>query len=268
MKLPGASRQVAVSVESDRQLRWGIAEEVPIEIGFEGVAWTVMMATPLDVEDLAVGLAVTEGIITNAGVISHVDVRSFPEGITADIRTTSGRFDRATLRRRTLDGVTGCGLCGVETLAEVVRTPALRRQSSGVLDTTIDRRAIAEAFAALPEHQSLNRDTHTVHGAAWCTLDGAIRLVREDVGRHNALDKVVGALHRAGHADEAGFLIMSSRCSFELVYKAAAINALALATISAPTGRALDMAAAIGLPLACRTPDGDIAVFEPEKRNA
>jgi FdhD protein len=143
-------------------------------------------------------------------------------------------------------GNTACGLCGVESLAELHRRAEDR---VGPVVPVTDA-AIRRAFAALPMHQPLNAATRSVHAAAWCDLDGAIRLVREDVGRHNALDKLIGALARTERLQDPGFVVMSSRCSYELVSKAAAANTQLLATVSAPTSLALDWAAALQLPLA------------------
>jgi FdhD protein len=238
---------------------WGIAEEVPVEIGFNGKAWAVMLATPNDLENLAVGLALTEGAIRSGLDIDGVDIKTYPEGITADIRIAEDRLDTDRISRRGLDGRTGCGLCGIETLAD------LHKPVEGqTAKRTIPPAAIAQAFEALPGHQTLNRETRTVHAAAWCDVDGKLICVREDVGRHNALDKLAGALLRDGELAAPGFVILSSRCSFELVFKAARLNASALASLSAPTGRALDLATALKLELATRDLDGGIIYFDPE----
>ncbi|MEE2565688.1 formate dehydrogenase accessory sulfurtransferase FdhD [Hyphobacterium marinum] len=228
---------------------WGIAEEVPVEIGFNGTAWTVMMATPADLEDLAIGLALTEQIITDAGAVEGLALKTYPEGITADIRIAREALTGKALRRRTLDGQSGCGLCGLETLAEAIRRPAPRSCNR----TLPGKPAILKAFYGLAAAQPLNAATRSVHAAAWCAPHGAVSLVREDVGRHNALDKLVGALAHSGQLEDNGFIVMSSRCSFELVCKAAITNASLLATVSAPTGLALDLSRELGLPLACRS---------------
>lgn len=233
---------------------WGIAEEVAVEIGFNGQPWTVMMASPVDIEDLASGLAYTEGLINTAAAISSIDVRTFPEGMTADISVDPRDLNHDAMRQRALDGTTGCGLCGVETLADALRRPS--RPDATRPD--IGHVAIAHAFEQLPEHQPLNAATRSVHAAAWCAPDGGLRLAREDIGRHNALDKLIGALLRADGIAEDGFIIMSSRCSFELVAKAGRTNAALLATLSAPTGLALDLARAVGMEIACRGLDGQI----------
>jgi FdhD protein len=239
--------------------RWGIAEEVPVEIGFNGRPWNVMLATPNNLEDLAVGLALTEGAVHSGADIDRVNLATYPEGITADIRIAEDRLDTARITRRGLEGRTGCGLCGIETLADL-HTPVEGQTAK----LAISPNAIARAFEALPGHQTLNRETRTVHAAAWCDVDGKLVCVREDVGRHNALDKLAGALLRDSELTAPGFVILSSRCSFELVFKAARLNASALASLSAPTGRALDLAAALKLELACRDLDGGIIYFDAE----
>ncbi|WP_417490920.1 formate dehydrogenase accessory sulfurtransferase FdhD [Maricaulis sp.] len=253
------SRRTAAYPPGEAPQHWGIAEEVPVEIGFNGTAWTVMMATPADIEDLAIGLALTEGAIAGGGDIDRVDVRHWPEGITADIRLAPDLLRSDRVRRRSLDGRTGCGLCGIESLAELQNAPAAL--APGLAITPAAARA---ALKALPQHQTLNRETRSVHAAAWCDSDGRIELVREDVGRHNALDKLAGARLRRGERDDAGFVVMSSRCSFELVFKAARMGAVLLATQSAPTGRALDLARQLGLPIAAAGPQGIIVSFAPE----
>ncbi len=238
---------------------WGIAEEVPVEIGFNGTAWTVMMASPADIEDLAIGLALTEGAVASGRDIEAVEIRQWPEGFTADIRIPPELLRNDRIHRRALDGRTGCGLCGVEQLADLHAPPAALLPGP-----TIEAKAIRAALDALPDHQHLNRETRSVHAAAWCRLDGEISLVREDVGRHNALDKLAGARLRGGEPDDAGFVVMSSRCSFELVFKAARMRAALLAAQSAPTGLALDLASQLALPIAAAGPDGAIVFFSPE----
>ncbi|GJL97288.1 MAG: sulfurtransferase FdhD [Hyphobacterium sp.] len=233
---------------------WGIAEEVAVEIGFNGTPWTVMMASPVDVENLALGLAFTEGLIDAKTALKSINVRTFPEGLTVDLAVDPDDLNHDAMRQRALDGTTGCGLCGVESLADALRRPTRPETTR----PDIGQDAIVQAFDQLAMHQPLNAATRSVHAAAWCAPDGCLRLVREDVGRHNALDKLIGALLRSDAIAEDGFIIMSSRCSFELVAKAGRTNAALLATLSAPTGLALDLAHAVGLPLACRGLDGRI----------
>ncbi len=264
MKLPPVSRRVPIRRTDEVGESWGIAEEVPVEIGFNGRAWTVMIASPTDLEDLAVGLAVSEALIDAPGDISAIDTRVYPEGIAVDLQVDPSHLRTESLRRRALDGRTGCGLCGVETLADAVRRPASARGGR----QTISRAAVERAFETLPSHQVLNRETRSAHAAAWVQPDGSIELVREDVGRHNALDKLVGALAVQDRLGEPGFIVMSSRCSFELVCKAAHTGASLLATVSAPTGLALDLAEELDLRLACLGPSGEVAMFGVETVDA
>ncbi len=253
------SRRANVHSSAEGSREWGIAEEVPVEIGFNGTAWTVMMASPTDVEDLAIGLALTEGAVASGRDIETVEIRQWPEGLTADIRIAPDLVRSDRIHRRALDGRTGCGLCGVEQLADLHAPPSALPPGPRV-----EAAAIRAALAALPGHQHLNRETRSVHAAAWCRLDGEIILVREDVGRHNALDKLAGARLRGGEPDDAGFVVMSSRCSFELVFKAARMRAALLAGQSAPTGLALDLATRLALRVAAAGPDGAIVFFSPE----
>jgi len=238
---------------------WSIAEEVPVEIGFNGEAWSVMLATPANLDDLAVGLALTEGVVEAGHDIQAVDIRAYPEGISANIVVDPGAIIEARRGRRTLSGRTGCGLCGIESLAALHTPKARPRATESPPDDAVRR-----AMAALDQHQTLNHETRSVHAAAWCSAEGDILDVREDVGRHNALDKLAGSLLRQGEIETPGFVLMSSRCSFELIFKAARIGASAIACLSAPTGRALDLAEALNLPVLARGPGGSIIRFEPE----
>lgn len=238
---------------------WSIADEIPVEIGFNGKPWAVMLASPYDLEDLAVGLSYTEGIVRDPGKVRGVEISGYPEGIAVDMAIAPDGLTERARRRRSLDGYTGCGLCGVETLADTVRSYA-----PGPPALAVENGAIARAFAELARSQPLNAATRSVHAAAWCAPDGNVLRVREDVGRHNALDKLIGALLRAGAKPGSGFFIMTSRCSMELVQKAAAFGAPLLATISAPTYRALELAAAAGLSVKCLGPDNTVISFPLE----
>lgn len=236
---------------------WGVAEEEPVEIGFNGRPWVVMLASPMDLEDLARGLSFTEGVVEDVDRIESMDIRAHPEGWTVDIAIPDGALTDRARKFRTLEGRTGCGLCGVETLADAVRRPA-----GPIAPLSIDDAAVLAAFDALRQHQPLNAATYSVHAAGWCSPAGQIRLAREDVGRHNALDKLIGALLMQGERPDNGFIVMTSRCSMELVQKTAAFGAPLLATVSAPTGRALDLAAAAGLAVRCLGPEGRVVSFD------
>lgn len=261
LPLPPALRQRRVrhlrADGSTGEALWGIAAEEPVEIGLNGRPWTVMMASPADLEDFATGIAVTEGLVASAAAIAGLRIEVRDRGIAIDLRVDPAAL--APLPARSLEGRTGCGLCGLERLDQMRAAPARSAAAAA-----IDPPCIARALAALPAAQPLNRATRTVHGAAFCAPDGAIRLLREDVGRHNALDKLAGAILRGGLDPARGFVAMTSRCSFELVQKAALLGVPLLATLSAPTGRALDCAARAGLTLACPGPGGGLVVFPPD----
>jgi len=222
-----------------------IAEEVAVAIELDGVGFAVMMATPHDLEDFVVGLLLAEGEIAGPGDLSSIDVAALDIGMI--VRVDRLRPDPVAvmerMRPRTTDSA--CGLCGRDSLDRaLLPLPRVTAQSHADMD------ALFAAAAALRDHQPLNRATGAVHAAALAAPDGTILLVREDVGRHNAFDKLIGAMARGGIRWDGGFALLSSRCSFELVDKAVRANCPLLATISAPTSLALDRAAAAGLTLA------------------
>jgi len=230
-------------------LVWQLPEEVAVAIMHNSVSTAVMMATPADLEDFAVGFSLSEGFVTDAAAIRNVVALTVENGYCVDIAV-----DQAALKPRSaraLEGRSGCGLCGVEDIADVVKPTAPIDQAFA-----LDPASVQKAFADLPQHQPMNRVNHSVHAAAWVTPAGEIRLVREDIGRHNALDKLLGAVTRQGLDRRAGFVAMTSRCSFELVQKCAQMGIAHLVTISAPTSLALHLAQGAGLTLASRSPDG------------
>ena len=239
--------------QAERTAQWHIAEEVPVALHYNGRSRLVMMATPADLEDFGIGLSVTEQIVASAADIRDIAIQKLPEGYIVDMAVDPELVARYRLRQRGITGRTGCGLCGVESLAE-----ALRELRPVTPRFTVEKAAVAAALAALPDWQPMNSENRSVHGAAWCAPDGAIREAREDVGRHNALDKLIGALLRSGRAPADGFFVMSSRCSFELVQKVAVVGAPLLATVSAPTTLALSLAEATGIRLAAAAPEGVI----------
>jgi FdhD protein len=248
---------------------WGIAVESPVQIALNGTPWTVMMASPCDLEDLAIGLAISERVLRDVRAATDVTVAGFLNDITVDLIVAEDQLDRRTWRARALIGSTACGLCGLESLADLQQRPRTRRSHVG--DAPITDAAILAAFSALPSHQPINHATHSVHAAAWCEPTGTILLVREDVGRHNALDKLLGALARQDMLESPGFIVMSSRCSYELVAKAVSANTMLLATVSAPTSMALEWSRALALPLVCRlggSTDGRIVHFRREDDGA
>ena len=237
---------------------WQVPEEVPIAVLFNSAPYAVMMATPADLDDFAVGFALAEGIITSASHIKSILTLPSEEGLAVDLAVDEKHLNRNRMVKRSLEGRVGCGLCGIEDIKDAIRMP-----EGIVVNTTLSPEAVAKAYDALPQYQPMNAVNRTVHAAAWCSVDGAILLSREDVGRHNALDKLIGALAKSKTNMRDGFVLMSSRCSFELVQKCALAGIGALATISAPTALALQLAKQAGLKLAALS-KGGVMIFEQE----
>lgn len=214
-----------------------IAEEVPVAFVYNGVSHVVMMATPSDWRDFALGFSLTEGIIKAANDLYAVDALENAEGVLLQIEISSECFAKLKEKRRNLTGRTGCGLCGAESLEQAVRYPApVTNQLS------VDQKNIINAFDQLTQTQPLHLKTGATHAAAWANLQGQIQMVREDVGRHNALDKLIGALNVTHENTADGFLLLSSRISYEMVQKAATVGIGLVAAVSAPTGLAIELA--------------------------
>lgn len=221
-----------------------VAEEVPVSLVYNMRPHVVMMATPADLEDFAIGFTLTEGIVESAELISRVEVVKHAQGIEIQVTIDGVAANQLQSRGRSLIGRTGCGLCGVESIQDALRE--LKPVSSA---PTIGVDALWAVERALPASQVLNRETGSLHAAAWATVEGEPKVVREDVGRHNALDKVIGALARAGVDPATGFLVLTSRASYELVQKAVSAGVPLLAAVSRPTGLAIRLAEATGLTL-------------------
>ena len=221
-----------------------VAEETPIAIEVNGIGYAVLMATPDDLDDLANGFALAERLIDRADDVLGIDAHRTGAGVVLRIALASRVGERIVERVRHRVAESSCGMCGIENLEQ-----ALRPLPRVTEPCRADDDAVFRALAALRDRQPLNRDTGAVHAAAACAADGAIRLVREDVGRHNAFDKLIGAMLRRGIEWEGGFALLSSRCSYELVEKAVLAGCPMLVTISAPTALAVRRAAAAGLPL-------------------
>jgi FdhD protein len=211
-----------------------VAEEVPIALVYNGRPYVVVMGTPADLEDLAVGFSRTEGLVDDTSHIEQVDVVRASHGIELQIQIPAADAERLVDRARALVSRTGCGLCGVETIGDALRVPV---QVSSRLK--IEAGALWAAGEALSRQQTLNNETNTVHAAGWASRDGELHVVREDVGRHNALDKVLGALTRSGTNAADGFIVVTSRASYEMVQKAAFCGVELVAAISRPTGLAI-----------------------------
>jgi FdhD protein len=235
-----------------------VVVETPINILYGGVGFAVMMATPDDLEDFAYGFSFTEGIVARAEEIRAVEIARVADGFKLDIALTGERMSAHLARARALSGRTGCGLCGIDDLAHLPKPPQVAEQAP------IAPAAIKAALQALDSKQVLNAKTRAAHGAAWCGRDGTIVALREDVGRHNALDKLIGALLRQSVAPSDGFFVITSRCSFEMVAKAAAFGASTLVAVSAPTSLALERAAACGLTLIALARADHATAFEAE----
>jgi FdhD protein len=224
------------------ELTRAVAVEAPIQIVIGGAPFAVMMATPNDLEDFAYGFTLTEQIANSVADIRGVEVELVEDGWKLKIAISGERLQAHLARGRAMSGRTGCGLCGIEDFSQMPSPrPPLQTRAPIAPD------AIRAAISELEARQPLNQATRAVHGAAWCARDGTIVLVREDVGRHNALDKTIGALARADVAPNDGFFVITSRCSFEMVAKAAIFGAGTLVSVSAPTSLALERARRFGV---------------------
>jgi FdhD protein len=221
-----------------------IAAEVPVALTYNRMSHVVMMATPLDLEDFAVGFSTTEGVVGSLDDISGIRIIPRPGGIELALTISEDWFDRLATRRRNLVGRTGCGLCGAENIEQALRYPKPVANSFSV-----SHAALQAAVGDLENHQPLQAETGAAHGAAWCSSDGVIIAVREDVGRHNALDKLIGSLVRGSYQPDAGFVLVSSRASYEMVYKAAAAGIELIMAVSAPTTLAVEFAERSGVTL-------------------
>ncbi|EPC03784.1 hypothetical protein L861_00375 [Litchfieldella anticariensis FP35 = DSM 16096] len=220
-----------------------IATEVPVALVYNGISHAVMMATPADLEDFALGFSLSEGILQHHDELYGVDIHTEDKGIAVHLHISAQRQAELKLRRRNLTGRTGCGLCGSESLEQAIR-PIPTVRAPGLRDS-----AIQHALSELHRHQPLQAETGACHAAAWCDLDGHIQLAREDVGRHNALDKLIGAMRRENRIPGEGFALVSSRASYEMVHKSCSVGIGALVAISAPTSLAIEQARHAGLML-------------------
>lgn len=245
--LPGPSRVhrfATITARGHGVRERAIADEVPVAVSVSGFGYAVMMATPADLEDFAWGFAWSERLIDRAAQVERVSVRQEARGILLDIWLAGECRNRVLERVRHRVGESSCGLCGIENLDQALRPlPPVGPPPS------IPSEAIFAALEALRDHQPLNAATGAVHAAAYAAIDGGIVAAREDVGRHNAFDKLIGHGLRHDLALGEGFALLTSRCSFELVEKAALAGVRLLVTISAPTALAIDRAEACGLTL-------------------
>lgn len=238
-----------------------IAEEVPVALVCNGEHFAVMMATPADLDDFALGFALSEGLIATADELADVRIAPRLDGVELSLTLPPQRAAARARRARSLEGRSGCGVCGSRELDDVLRVPP--RISA---DQQLHADALDRALATLAAHQSLAAATGATHAAAWADLDGTIRLVREDVGRHNALDKLIGAMQRGQVATQTGFALVTSRASYEIAMKAASAGIAVLAAISAPTALAIALADSTGLTLIGFARPGGCAVYTHAER--
>ena len=238
-----------------------VPAETPVALVYDGSAQAVMMATPYDLLDFAVGFSLTEGIVATPGDIRSLDIITTVDGIEVQMWLAEGRGATLAARRRHLAGPTGCGLCGIDSLTEAVRPTRVVDNDLRILAGTL-----SQAMDTLPGGQVLNRVTQAVHAAAlWTEAKGCV-LVREDVGRHNALDKLVGAVAQAGLSAADGVLLLTSRVSVEMVQKAAVLGAPIMLAVSAPTALAVRTADAAGITLAAVARGDSFEVFTHPQR--
>ena len=238
-----------------------IAEEVPIALVYNDRPHVVMMATPRDLDDFALGFSLSEAVIGAPGELASIETQTLLEGIEVRLSIPGARAEALESRRRNLTGRTSCGLCGAQALEDAVRQPpAVGRGPS------IDNDVLHRALARMHDLQPLNVATGATHAAAWARSDGEIALLREDVGRHNALDKLIGAMANAPERVDEGFLIVTSRASYEMVQKSATIGIALLAAISAPTALAIHLAEETGMTLiGFARPEGHVVYANPER---
>lgn len=262
---PATSRRVTVArwrAGTVEQASDQVAEEVPVALTYHGVPHVVMLATPADLEDLAVGFTLSESIVGHRGEIRAVEAAQREDGaLEVRIGIAAERFSELLRRQRNLTGRTGCGLCGAQTVEEAIRNPP--PVPHGI---TVDGKALHQALRDLQDRQEINARTGSVHAAAWVVPDAGIQFVREDVGRHNALDKAIGAVVRAGGDFAGGYFIVTSRASYEMVQKAATVGAGFLAAVSAPTAFAIRLAEATGLTLVGFARDHQHVVYAHPQR--
>jgi len=259
--LPVAARQWHNGAFDERTEQ--VVEETPVVIVYNGIPHVVMMATPLDLEDFALGFSITEELIRSPADLGRIEIVKYSQGI--EVQATVAAECEAVIAERTrrLVGRTGCGVCGSDSIEGVLKT--LHPVEN---DVVISAGAIERALQSLSEHQRLNAAAGAVHAAAWAALDGSIGLAREDVGRHNALDKLIGALLRAGDKPGEGFIVVTSRASFEMAQKATVFGAGLLAAISGPTGLAVRVAEQAGLTLVGFARRGRMTVYTHPQRVA
>jgi FdhD protein len=233
-----------------------IVTELPVALVFNGLSHAVMMVTPTDLEDFALGFALSEGLIERASDCHDIEAIESEHGIELQLQVSARAFESIKAHRRLLSGRTGCGLCGIDSLQSFQRSHPTERSrlNAEPIRPKVHAATVLHALAQLAPHQALQTDTGGCHAAAWANPDGELLVVREDVGRHNALDKLIGHLARTrpsqtGQQTHNGIALVSSRASYELVSKCARVGIPTLASISAPTSMAVELARRLGLQL-------------------
>jgi FdhD protein len=240
-----------------------IPEETAIALTYNGGTYAVMMGTPRDLEDFAAGFSLSEGIIQSAGDIDSLEIVDLDDGVELRMWLPQARAERLSERRRHIAGPTGCGLCGIDSIAEAVRPAAIVAQGR-----SFSPREIMTAMQTIPPLQPINIETRAVHAAAFWMPGRGIVALREDVGRHNALDKLAGALAHEKLAAGEGMVLLTSRVSVEMVQKTAAMGAPLMVAVSAPTALAVRMAEAAGITLAAIARADGFEIFtHPERIN-
>ncbi|MCV3243153.1 formate dehydrogenase accessory sulfurtransferase FdhD [Mesorhizobium sp. ZC-5] len=234
-----------------------VPEETPVAFSYAGTTHAVMMASPADFEDFALGFSLTEGIVASPDEIEAIEVEDLGAGIDIQIRLKDKANTRFEARRRRLAGPVGCGLCGIESIEEAMRSVDDVRQSS----LTLSANDIVQAVKLLSRQQPLHAETGAVHAAGFCVPGKGIVAAREDVGRHNALDKLAGALARAGIDGASGAVVVTSRVSVEMVQKTASIGASFIIAVSAPTALAIRTADESGMTLVALVRGEDFDIF-------
>lgn len=238
-----------------------VPEETPVALSYNGGTYAVMMATPRDLEDFATGFSLAEGIVASRDDITSLETIALDDGVELRMWLADGKADLLSARRRHIAGPTGCGLCGVESIAEALRPTAVVGSP-----TRFSPAQIMAAMQAMPPLQQLNLETRAVHAAAFWTPALGIAALREDVGRHNALDKLAGAVARLDMIAADGMVLLTSRVSVEMVQKTASLGAPLLVSVSAPTALAIRMADAAGITLAAIARADGFEVFTHPQR--
>jgi FdhD protein len=240
-----------------------IPEEIAIALTYNGGSYAVMMATPQNLRDFAVGFSLSEGIVRSADDIESFEIVELDDGIELRMWLAQSTADRLSERRRHIAGPTGCGLCGIDSIAEAVRPAAIVAPGQ-----SFSSREIMKAIQSIPPLQTINIETRAVHAAAFWTPARGIFALREDVGRHNALDKLAGALAQDKTSASEGIVLLTSRVSVEMVQKTAAMGAPVMVAVSAPTALAVRMADAAGITLAAIARADGFEIFtHPERIN-